>query len=500
MNEPYTIKARPCVLLLDDEEEILVALGDLLEESCTLLKATDPHEALALLAEHPEISVIISDQRMPGMTGDQFLGRACSCSDARAILLTGYADLDAVVEALNHGKIVAYVHKPWEADHVFSLVHEAHRTWQAQRALKVEQALLRGLMEGLPFGLVFSDAQGRCIRSNRDCDSQLEQDHYEPSLQPVIERMRKQVWRDGQAEELLEVCTKDGKSIWHEIFRMALKWPEGASFAEAWQVSVDRDVTHRVMMENRLNRGERLEALGRLAGGVAHDFNNLLTILGGCLDTLAELDIHSETVQDIKQKWLNRALDTVMRGEVLTRRLLQFGRAGKSESMTVRPLDMNLFLKERACLFRQSFYGAVPAIRFVLDISAETLPPVLTCPEQLEMALLNLCVNARDAMPNGGIVTLAAYRISHRLPAAPSECEQDHALALEVRDEGEGMDEDVQRHIFEPFFTTKQAGKGTGLGLAGIYSFILAHHGDVVVESAPGQGTTMRLLLPILQS
>lgn len=499
MNEPYTMEARPCVLLLDDEEEILVALSDLLEESCTLLTATDPREALALLSEHPEISVIISDQRMPGMTGDQFLARARSCSDARAIMLTGYADLDAVVEALNHGKIAAYVHKPWEADHVFSLVHEAHRTCQAQRALKVEQALLRGLMEGLPFGLVFSDSQGRCIRSNRACDSQQERDHYEADLQPVIASMRRKVWQEGQAEELLEVSTKDGQTTWHEIFRMALRWPEGAPFSEAWQVSVDRDVTRRVMMETRLNRGERLEALGRLAGGVAHDFNNLLTILGGCLEVLSELKLDDVTAQETKQKWLTQALDTVMRGEVLTRRLLQFGRAGKSEGTTVRSLDMNLFLKERACLFWQSFYGAMPAIRFVLELSAETLPPVLTCPEQLEMALLNLCVNARDAMPQGGTVTLAAYSIPHRLPSAPAECESDHALALEVRDEGEGMDEDVQRHIFEPFFTTKQIGKGTGLGLAGVYGFILAHHGDVVVESTPGQGTIMRLLLPIVQ-
>ncbi|CDG32864.1 MULTISPECIES: ATP-binding response regulator [Acetobacteraceae] len=498
MNEPYSIEAQPCVLLVDDEEEILVALGDLLEESCTVLTAAEPGRALALLAAHPEISVIISDQRMPGMTGDQFLSRASACSDARAILLTGYADLDAVVAALNHGRIVAYVHKPWEADHVLSLVHEAHRTWQAQRALKVEQALLHGLMESLPFGLVFSDAQGRCIRSNRHHQGTCESDHYTAILQPVIARLREKVWEDGQAEELLEVVAEDGQRRWHEIVRLALKWPEDVPLKEAWQVSMDRDVTQRVMVEDRLNRGERLEALGRLAGGVAHDFNNLLTILGNCLEALSGQLQGDEAARATQKKWLARALETVERGEGLTRRLLQFGRAGRNGG-TVRPFDIAAFLEERASLFRHGFYGAVPAIRFVLDLPEGTVPPVLTCPEQLEMALLNLCVNARDAMPDGGTVTLSASRIRHVLPAAPSSCEQDHALALDVRDEGEGMSEEVQRHIFEPFFTTKQAGKGTGLGLAGIYSFVLAHHGDVVVQSRPGEGTVMRLLLPLLK-
>lgn len=498
MKEPYSIEAQPCVLLVDDEEEILVALGDLLEESCTLLKASDPCSALALLEAHPEVSVIISDQRMPGMTGDQFLTRASALSDARSILMTGYADLDAVVAALNHGKIVAYVHKPWDADHVLCLVHEAHRTWQAQRALKVEQALLHGLMKSLPFGLVFSDAQGRCIRSNRTCQGEDESGHYAPSLKPVIARLREKVWREGQAEELLEVTDEEGQSSWHEIVRMALKWPEGVPLSGAWQVSMDRDVTRRVLLENRLNRGERLEALGRLAGGVAHDFNNLLTILGNCLEALSGQVQGDGQARAMQQKWIDRAMETVDRGEGLTRRLLQFGRAGKG-GRTGEPFDIGPFLKERASLFRQGFYGAVPAIRFVLELPDEGPLLVLTCLEQLEMALLNLCVNARDAMPHGGTVTLAARRVAHALPAAPPDCEQEQALALEVRDEGEGMSEEVQKHIFEPFFTTKQPGKGTGLGLAGIYSFVLAHHGDVAVESAPGQGTVMRLLLPLLK-
>ncbi|MCX5616645.1 ATP-binding protein [Bombella sp. TMW 2.2559] len=498
MNEPYSTRAQPCVLLVDDEEEILVALGDLLEESCTLLTASDPCSALALLEAHPEISVIISDQRMPGMTGDQFLSRASARSDARAILMTGYADLEAVVAALNHGRIVAYVHKPWDADHVFSLVHEAHRTWQAQRALKVEQALLHGLMESLPFGLVFSDAQGRCIRSNRACQGECESEHYASSLKPVISRLREQVWHEGQAEELLEITDETGQSSWHEIVRMALKWPEDVPLSEAWQVSVDRDVTRRVLLETRLNRGERLEAFGRLAGGVAHDFNNLLTILGSCLEALSGQMQGDERARTIQEKWLGRAMETVERGEGLTRRLLQFGRAGQS-GRTVQPLDIAPFLEERASLFRQSFYGAVPAVRFVLELEDDGPLPVLTCPEQLEMALLNLCVNARDAMPDGGTVTMAARRIAYTLPEAPQDCVQGQALALEVRDEGEGMSEEVQKHIFEPFFTTKQPGKGTGLGLAGIYSFVLAHHGDVVVESTPGQGTVMRLLLPLLK-
>lgn len=501
MSKMITAGARPRVLLVDDEEEILIALGDILEDTCDLLTTVSPKEGLAFLEQYQDVSVIISDQYMPEMTGDQFLEAAHKISDARAILLTGYADLDSVVAALNHGGIVAYLPKPCKVEHVLSLVYEAHKHWAAQRALRVEQVLLRGLMDSLPFGLVFSDEQGNCIRSNRDITSANETEHYAPALRPVINKMRQQVQKTGEAEECVEVAPSEDENArltWHQIVRFALRWPEEAGLEGSWQVCADRDVTQRVMMEKRLNNAERLEALGRLAGGVAHDFNNLLAVLTSCLDMLGELNQDGEKAQASRVRWLEQAFSAVNRGEGLIKRLLQFGRAGQSDKASI--INIVSFLEERVQLFRQSFYGADPAIRFNLSVPEEGLPGVLTNPQQLEMALLNLCVNARDAMPDGGTVTMSAKKIKRSLEGISGECDKNCALALSVSDDGEGMSEEIQSHIFEPFFTTKSDGKGTGLGLAGVYSFAVAQHGDVKVESTLGEGTTLTVVLPFVKS
>ncbi|WP_373321832.1 response regulator, partial [Gluconobacter cerinus] len=246
---------RPRILLVDDEEEILVALEDLLEDQYEILATTDPLRALELLRAHPDVATIISDQRMPGLTGDQLLMRAREFSDARSILLTGYADLDAVVSALNLGQVQAYVHKPWDSDALRSLVGEVTQHCIAQRALQTEQALLRGLMDALPMGLVFSDAEGRCIRSNvRDEAAQDLNDelmHFPEVLRADVQQMRDNVRSTGQEERLVaEVLPDhDGGTVqrWHELSRLSLAWPQGVPTEDRWQVSMDRDVTQRVL-------------------------------------------------------------------------------------------------------------------------------------------------------------------------------------------------------------------------------------------------------------
>ncbi|QHI96405.1 response regulator [Aristophania vespae] len=493
---------RPTILLVDDEEEILIALSDILEDDYTLLTTTDPLEALELLSQHPETATIISDQRMPGLMGDRFLARADEISDARSILLTGYADLEAVVSALNEGNVQAYIHKPWESESLRTLVAEVTQHCLSQRALRTEQALLRGLMEALPLNLIFSDAQGNSIRSNvKDKLDEYWGDeitHYPPALRDEILKMREETRRNGQSERLVaeQVTTNSGaiKTRWHELNRLTLAWPKNVPQEQAWQVCLDRDVTRRVTIESQLRQAERLESLGTLAGGVAHDFNNLLAAISGSLEMLED-DIAPDKLQALR--FLQQAKDAVQRGAALTRRLLQFGR---SKQDSLKEVPIRRFLADLEGILGQSLRGGGQRCELVIHPVSEGVPLILTDPQQLEMALLNLCVNARDAMPHGGKVEIKARLVEHSLKNAPSYCAPCHAVALDVADEGEGMPPEIIDRIFDPFFTTKEVGKGTGLGLSGVYGFITRCYGDIRVISKPQQGTVMTLFLPIVTS
>ena len=495
---------RPRILLVDDEEEILVALEDLLEDQYEILATTDPLRALELLRAHPDVATIISDQRMPGLTGDQLLMRAREFSDARSILLTGYADLDAVVSALNLGQVQAYVHKPWDSDALRSLVGEVTQHCIAQRALQTEQALLRGLMDALPMGLVFSDAQGRCIRSNvkdvaQDFNDELM--HFPEVLRDDVQQMRENVRSTGQEERLIaEVLPDhDGGSVqrWHELSRLSLAWPQGVPTEDRWQVSMDRDVTQRVLMESRLRQADKLQSLGTLAGGIAHDFNNLLAAISGSLELLEDMVDLDETSSAL----VKNAMESAQRGAVLTRRLLQFGRPREARLAPVALQDLLPGLEALLVqsLKRRSGERSV-ACKLSLEEMPADFPAVWSDQDQLEMALLNLCVNARDAMTQGGTVSVSARVVGQKFTTLPPECCLDRAVAIDVVDEGEGMSPEVMKRIFDPFFTTKDVGRGTGLGLSSVYGFLSRSYGEIVVDSTPGKGTCMTLLLPVVRS
>lgn len=492
---------RPKVLLVDDEEEILVALEDLLDTEYDIIATTDPQYALKILSEHTDIATIISDQRMPGLNGDELLYRASRISDARSLLLTGYADLDAVVSALNQGHIQGYAHKPWEEEGLRSLVREVTENSLAQRALKTEQALLRGLMESSPVGLAFTTADGHCIRSNLRYGSaesgREETAHFVPALHHDLEEMREAVRHSRYEERLVVEPLPSGQGEaaqrWHEITRSALAWPHDVPPEDAWQVVLDRDVTSRVMMENRLRQTDKLQALGTLAGGIAHDFNNLLGAIAGSLELLEDLvEIGPEA-----QELLENARGSVQRGAVITKRLLQFGRP---QVARLEAVAIGSFLDGLRFILAQGLKvsGGASASLELAPI-AEDFPVIWTDPGQLEMALLNLCVNARDAMPFGGTVRISVRVVACCRDGLPPECEPEQAVAIDVQDEGEGMSPEVVARVFDPFFTTKPVGKGTGLGLSSVYGFVRQCHGDVQIDTTPGQGTRMTLVLPMLR-
>jgi PAS domain S-box-containing protein len=248
-----------------------------------------------------------------------------------------------------------------------------------------------------------------------------------------------------------------------------------------------QDISERKQLEEQLRQSQKMEAVGQLAGGVAHDYNNLLASTMINLELLGEEPNLSPNAQTCVQ---DLARDSE-RAASLTRQLLLFSRR---QVMQVKALDVNVVLDNLIKMLRR-LLGEHIEIRF-LDSRSPLW--VEADPGMMEQAVINMCVNARDAMPNGGHLTLVTTRIelhdtsaSHHPDARPG-----HFVCLQVTDTGCGMDPTVLKRIFEPFFTTKGIGKGTGLGLATVYGIVKQHRGWVEVESAPGQGTTFRVYWP----
>ncbi|MBZ5528947.1 MAG: PAS domain-containing protein [Acidobacteriia bacterium] len=252
-------------------------------------------------------------------------------------------------------------------------------------------------------------------------------------------------------------------------------------------VGVSYDITERRSLEDQLRRSQKMEAVGQLAGGVAHDFNNLLMVIRGHAELLAGRSAgRPELLRDIES--IQKAAD---RAASITQQLLAFSRR-----QIVQPRVFNLcaVVADTASLLHR-LVGAQIELR--LDLSS--LPLWIRADEgQIEQVVLNLVVNARDAMPRGGLVTVHTSRISADSPCflEHSEITPGNYVKIEVKDTGEGMDAATQEHIFEPFFTTKVVGKGTGLGLATVYGIVRQADGWIGVESKPGHGATFTILLP----
>jgi PAS domain S-box-containing protein len=247
------------------------------------------------------------------------------------------------------------------------------------------------------------------------------------------------------------------------------------------------DVSERIALEQRLEESQRLESMGQLTGGVAHDFNNLLTVILGNAELLGE-----ELAGDSRLRALAEMISgAAQRGAELTQRLLAFARRQALEPQVV---DVNRLVAGMQGLLHRTLGED---IELVLE-PAEGAWPALVDPSQLEGALLNLCLNARDAMPAGGRLAIgtANVRIDSAYAARHGDVEPGRYLEVRVSDTGAGISPQDLPRVFEPFFTTKDKDKGTGLGLSMVYGFVRQSRGHVIIESAPGQGTVVKMYLP----
>ena len=282
---------------------------------------------------------------------------------------------------------------------------------------------------------------------------------------------------------------KDGTQFWASVVIDAIHNEQGELIGFA---KITRDVTERLEQQKRLDQAreelfqaQKLEAIGQLTGGVAHDFNNLLMVILGSLEVLGR----RLSLEERDQRLLDNALQAAQRGAQLTQRMLAFSRRQELEQ---KPVDLPELVRSMSGLLGRTL-GPTISIETRFPLS---LPRVLADPNQIDSALLNLAVNARDAMPNGGSLVISAHEAvvgTGNSPLAPGRY-----VCLAVKDNGEGMDADTLARATDPFFTTKGVGKGTGLGLSMVQGIAEQSGGRLLLKSALGEGTTAEIWLPAL--
>ncbi len=300
----------------------------------------------------------------------------------------------------------------------------------------------------------------------------------------IVEILRK-IARGERIEHHESVrVTKDGRYLNVSISVSPLR--DGAGGIAGASV-ITRDITAQKRAETQLRQSQKMEAIGRLAGGVAHDFNNILGIINACteflrdrMDPAAEPSVYVENIR--------KAID---RGTALTRQLLAFSR---TPAIKAQILDLNDRLKDISKLLRPLLGDGIE----IVIVSRPGLTVVEADPGQLDQVVVNLAVNARDAMPKGGklILETGEVEFDEALAGRHGDLAPGKYVLLAVSDTGIGMDEATVSRIFEPFFTTKEVGKGTGLGLATVYGIVQKSGGQIMVYSEPGQGTTFKIYLP----
>jgi len=268
---------------------------------------------------------------------------------------------------------------------------------------------------------------------------------------------------------------KDGTSFWNEISITPVNDAEEGRYF-VWVLA---DVTARLELETRLRESQKMEALGKLSGGIAHDFNNILALVLGNAELIAdEIDDDTpvgEAIADI--------IDAADGASKLVSRMLEFARG---QANAAQSIDVNHSVRNVVSLLSRTISEP---IRIEADLSPN-LAAVIVDKTLFETALLNLALNARDALPRGGTIKIATRRRSDAGPGL------EDAVVVSVTDDGTGMDAETAARAFEPFFTTKNRDRGTGLGLSMVYSFAAQSGGHAVIESEPGHGTTVNLLLP----
>lgn len=507
---------RSIILVVEDDAEVQGLLRHLLEaEGYGVQTAVDGRAGLAMIhAGH--VDLVLLDVMLPDVHGFELCQQVRSRTDLTylpIIMLTALSDA-----AERHAGFAAgaddYVTKPFRTDDLLDRV----RVWlQARERLRVANERLlqqsqeqsRMILETASDAYIAIDDRSVIIDWNRQATSTFGWSREEIIGQSLVDTLIPDRYRAAHRHGLQQLlATGEGSVLYKRVELTALHreghelpveltiWPLAAGRSYTFSAIV-RDLsaqrqaeTALRQSEDRLRQSQKMEAIGQLAGGVAHDFNNLLTVINGFSEMLLAV------VQPPGQRgFVEEIRKAGEHAAALTHQLMAFSR---QQMLVPEVVELNSIVVDMEKMLRR-LIGE--------DVELVTVPRpgagrVTVDPGQIQQVLLNLALNARDAMPEGGRLTIetAEAELDEAYARAHGDIPAGRYVMLAVSDTGTGMDADVLSHIFEPFFTTKEVDKGTGLGLATVYGIVKQSAGDIWVYSEPGQGTTFKIYLPRVQN
>ncbi len=496
------------LLVEDSEDDAQLLIRELMRGGFEpLAERVDTAAAMQTALDRWEWDVILGDYSMPQFGGAEALEiLRVRGLDVPFIIVSGTIGEEKAVAAMKAGAR-DYVSKGNLKRLVPVIERELREATgrrerlQAERALRESEASHSALIEQAPVGIYRSSPAGRFLSANRAVVRILGYDSAEELLPLDLARdvyldpaerqrlLNRDTYTDREYGEVETTWKrKDGRHLNVQLSVRAVRNRQGGV---AYYETFVRDVTQERQLEAQILQAQKMEAVGRLAGGVAHDFNNLLTVILSYSDLLLE-DLPAEATDRADVEEIRKAAITA---SALTRQLLAFSR---QQVLEPRVLDLNAVVTSTEKLLRRLLGEDV----HLTTTLATALGTVKADPGQLEQIIMNLAVNARDAMPRGGRLSIETANVDleetdvrGHLAGQPGRY-----VMLAISDTGVGMDAATQARIFEPFFTTKEAGKGTGLGLATVYGIVKQSGGFVWVHSEPGSGSSFKIHLPRLDA
>jgi PAS domain S-box-containing protein len=394
------------------------------------------------------------------------------------------------------GQHVQLVYEDGHLSGVHGIARDITQHKSIEEKLRRSEARYRSLIQGAAYGIYRSTRAGAILDANAALARML---GYESVSELMTRRMTDLYQRPEEREAVIARFSggqyasadlrwkrKDGSPVLVHVSARAIELDDGGAGYEG----IAEDITERRALEDQLRRAQRMEAIARLARGIAHDFNNVLAAIIGSGD-LMELELHEDDPARAEATEIRKAAE---RGAALTRQLLAFAR---SQALPPQIVDLDAAVPRTLTMLQRLAGDAV-----AMNIRTAKTPTLVKVePGQLEQLLLNLAVNARESMPDGGSIDIEVDTITiggDDVVRYPGLIEGDYARIL-VRDTGVGLDADTQAELFEPFFTPKDPTKGTGLGLSIVYGIAKDAGGTVAFTSEPGRGTSFEVMLPLIE-
>ena len=490
-------------MLEDDPNDLELIRRELgrLAPSPVIQRVTTESSFVSALQEFAP-HVILCDHNLPTFDGRRALETACAIRpEIPFILVTGSLDEETAVSYLKAGAS-DYILK----DRLVRLVpaiQEALAHARERQALRRHELLLRAIIDANPSLVFVKDWDGRFVLVNQATaeiyGTTVEglvgktDGDFNPNLDEVAHFLRddREVMSSGRPKFITEEAVTNPQTKqtrWFQTIKIPLRLPGEDAVT---MLGVATEITERKQLEEQLLQSQKMEAVGQLAGGVAHDFNNILTAIVGYTDLLAaEFSGSAQQLEDLEE--IRKA---ARRAAALTRQLLSFSR---KQVLEPRIIDINAVVLNLDKMLRSLISENID-LRTTL---ASDLDAARVDPNQLEQVIMNLAINSRDAMPDGGVLTIET---------ANAALDDDYAtrhvsvipgnyVMIAVTDTGCGMTEETKSRVFEPFFTTKPAGRGTGLGLSTVYGIVKQSGGNIWLYSEPGKGTTFKIYLPAIEA